>query len=45
MKENAEDTQADQQIQGEEYNPFANRPSAPLTSYVCFTFFSTVIDF
>ncbi|XP_072765917.1 proton-coupled amino acid transporter-like protein pathetic [Anoplolepis gracilipes] len=32
MKQNAENTQADWQIQEGEYNPFADRPSAPLTS-------------
>lgn len=32
MRRNAEDVQAERQIQEDEYDPFAARPSAPLTS-------------
>lgn len=38
MKRNAEDVQAERQIQEDEYDPFADRPSAPLTSYVFISF-------
>lgn len=32
MKQNAEGSQADEEIQEGEYDPFADRPSVPLTS-------------
>lgn len=42
MKQNAEGSQADEEIQEGEYDPFADRPSVPLTSYVYFFLLSLI---
>lgn len=44
LRQVSEDVQTDRQIQEDEYDPFADRPSAPLISYVVLHYFSLNIS-